>query len=54
MTVETPDLLALAQQGDREAAERILTANSGLIWAHIIRKQSALTHFTFLVISSAH
>ena len=37
MTVETPDLLALAQQGDREAAERILTANSGLIWAVVRR-----------------
>lgn len=37
MTAETLDLLAMAQQGDREAAEQILLANSGLIWAVVRR-----------------
>ncbi len=37
MTAETLDLLALARQGDREAVERVLTENSGLIWAVVRR-----------------
>ena len=37
MTLETSDLLVLAQQGDRGAAEQILTENSGLIWAVVRR-----------------
>ena len=37
MTADTLDLLALAQQGDEEAAEKVLTSNSGLIWAVVRR-----------------
>ncbi len=37
MTADTMDLLAQARQGDREAAEQVLTANSGLIWAVVRR-----------------
>ena len=33
MTAETLDLLALARDGDKAAAERVLEENSGLIWA---------------------
>ena len=33
MTADTLDLLDLARQGDRWAAEQVLEANSGLIWA---------------------
>lgn len=37
MTAETLDLLELARQGDREATERVLMTNSGLIWAVVRR-----------------
>lgn len=37
MTADTMDLLAQARQGDREAAEQVLTDNSGLIWAVVRR-----------------
>ena len=33
MTAPAADLLALAREGDREATERFLSANTGLIWA---------------------
>ena len=37
MTADTLDLLDLARQGDRWAAEQVLEANSGLIWAVVKR-----------------
>ena len=37
MTANAPDLLALARQGDPEAAARALEQNSGLIWAVVRR-----------------
>lgn len=37
MTAETLDLLLQARQGDQAAAERVLEANSGLIWAVVRR-----------------
>ena len=37
MTTNALDLLALAQQGDEEAAEKVLASNSGLIWAVVRR-----------------
>ena len=37
MTAETLDLLAQAQQGNEDAAARVLEENSGLIWAVVRR-----------------
>ncbi|MDE6880659.1 MAG: sigma-70 family RNA polymerase sigma factor [Oscillospiraceae bacterium] len=37
MTAETLDLLLQARQGDQAAVERVLEANSGLIWAVVRR-----------------
>lgn len=37
MTAETLDLLTQARAGDREATERVLAENSGLIWAVVRR-----------------
>ena len=37
MTAETLDLLAQAQQGNEDAATRVLEENSGLIWAVVRR-----------------
>ena len=37
MTAGALDLLELARRGDREAAQRALEENSGLIWAVVKR-----------------
>ena len=37
MTDCGPDLFRLAQQGDREAAEKLIEQNQGLVWS-IVRR----------------